>query len=1205
MRRVSQAANLRPTLTVDQAIIALRKGAALLKYGRRGRPHFCHFKLLQEPDGSYSLQWVSNASKGARKLDLASVNEIRLGQRTEVFRRHLRPHVDYLSFSLIYDNHTRSLDVVCKDSDELEMWLVGLQALTSDRSLQRSTSTASTASANLGALTSRSGASMQESPLANGAWGFENNTYSSAYSSSYGTFALPKSASSPSVFSVPASDFTSPGSTEGVTAVGVPVKFPSVSSQTQVELGDVYCWGEGMRGRDDNAHPIDALTPIPIFDMAALDVRTVSCGQWHAALVISGGQCFTWGETRGPHLGHGAALDAPTPQMVSALAGISTEQVACGAFHTAVVTVDGQLFTWGDGLNGSGVLGHGNDNNQWVPKLVRHSLEGVRVKQISCGPWHTALTTDEGELYTWGDGSFGTLGHGDRSSCHLPRPVEALSAHRSLMVACGVWHTAAVVEEAGHPDKGGVAYTWGDGDKGRLGHGDKEDALFPRRVDALWGEALRQVACGKRHTVALTMSGVVYSWGCNDYGQLGIGDNPPVQLQPILVQGKLHGVMVGAVACGMDHTAALGDNGAGVFTWGCGTNGRLGLGDVKNRTTPDHVTALRNRRVIQISCGASSMAVVCRHQDVSQADTDKCFTCKTRFGLGKKKRHTCYQCGHAFCGNCTSNKVLNATLAPYPDKPSRVCDPCFKSFGPESKVGTLVAAAKATQDARLPAQGGRPPRAPPAYMASASFTESQLTSRSQRSQPLPTGTMSPSAVLHRPLPLNPQAQQFLQSNFSHVLQRGSAPPRPLRSTGSHSSLKELDALSDPPSSPTPNDDTLSNTTGDMELPSPSDSERSQWGRTPKPHLNMAIANEEDFVVAIQKRVHDDDLSVTVSRKETSIARTSPINTSTSRSVKPSNSIGSSLNSYGTPGSTSVPKPSETAAESRPPASDVPRAISELEERCQRAEREVMRLRSLLDATAKASNKAKATSNGGQSRGVTSPTRTLPVLTTGRQSEGAGKGKSAPRPTGSATNAKATTSASSSAGMVRATAIRRSTLGATTSSNHSSGGTSPGSSGKEQVALLVQEDSYDSASSTPHAAHPSSRDITLPVGTSNLAYNGGEQEWVEEVDEGVFMTVVRAPTSAANELKSVQFSRDRFEAGAAEKWWDENRQQVLAALESAVPPSPVALRRTFSDHDIEGDSTAKSTDSQASGPARSSVVHIFPFNQNDSPQSSVG
>jgi len=109
---------------VEQAITGLKKGTHLLKYGRRGKPKFCPFKLSNDET---MLIWYTG--KVERQLRLNQVSRIIPGQRTAIFQRYPRPDKEFQSFSLIYGH--RSLDLICKDKDEAEAWFVGLKALIS------------------------------------------------------------------------------------------------------------------------------------------------------------------------------------------------------------------------------------------------------------------------------------------------------------------------------------------------------------------------------------------------------------------------------------------------------------------------------------------------------------------------------------------------------------------------------------------------------------------------------------------------------------------------------------------------------------------------------------------------------------------------------------------------------------------------------------------------------------------------------------------------------------------------------------------------------------------------------------------------------------------------------------------------------------------------------------------------------------------
>ncbi|KAL6583974.1 hypothetical protein OROMI_003263 [Orobanche minor] len=114
------------------------------------------------------------------------------------------------------------------------------------------------------------------------------------------------------------------------------------------------------------------------------------------------------------------------PRLVNALSGSNIISVGCGEYHTCAVTLTGDLCTWGDGICNSGLLGHGTELSFWTPRKVRGPMEGIRVTRISCGPWHSAAISSLGQLVTFGDGTFGALGHGDRCCTSVPREVSAL-----------------------------------------------------------------------------------------------------------------------------------------------------------------------------------------------------------------------------------------------------------------------------------------------------------------------------------------------------------------------------------------------------------------------------------------------------------------------------------------------------------------------------------------------------------------------------------------------------------------------------------------------------------------------------------------------------------------------------------------------------------------------------------------------------------
>ncbi|KAL5747426.1 hypothetical protein ACOSP7_024429 [Xanthoceras sorbifolium] len=687
----------------EQAIRALKKGTYLLKYGRWGKPKFCPFRLSSDET---LLIWYSG--KEEKQLKLSHISRIIPGQRTTIFQRYPQPKKECQSFSLLYSN--RSLDLICKDRDEAELWFTALKALISQGNYCKSRS--DSISSNSPRSHTRRNSPSNALPTSNDIIykdpgntetilvPYENspqNRLGKAFSEVISYTAAAKAftraesvAKSISFVSSGGLDDTSCRSSRANSFRFGSLSALSSSSQGSGEdldsLGDVFIWGEG-RGDvllGGGVHGVgissparsDALLPKALESTVVLDAHNIGCGSKHAVVVTKQGQIFSWGDGSGGRLGHGVEADVSFPKLIDAFSESNIDLVACGEFHTCAVTHSGDLYTWGDGIHNLGLLGHVSEVSYWTPKKVSGQMEGMHVSSVSCGPWHTAIVTSAGQLFTFGDGTFGALGHGDRSSTSMPREVEMLIGLRTLMASCGVWHTAAVVEvtidnSCSSSLSSKKLFTWGDGAKGQLGHGDKESKLVPCCVAV--PDEFCQVACGQSITIALTVSGKVYSMGSDDYGQLGSPGS--IGKIPTRVKGNIKHSHIQEIACGSYHIAVLSSK-AEVYTWGKGANGQLGHGDDENRNTPTLVETLKGKHVKSVVCGTNFTAAICVHKSVFSSDHSTCSGCRNPFNF-RRKRHNCYNCGLAFCKACSGKRSLKAALAPDTDKPYRVCDACF------------------------------------------------------------------------------------------------------------------------------------------------------------------------------------------------------------------------------------------------------------------------------------------------------------------------------------------------------------------------------------------------------------------------------------------------------------------------------------------------------------------------------------------------
>jgi len=135
----------------------------------------------------------------------------------------------------------------------------------------------------------------------------------------------------------------------------------------------------------------------------------------------------------------------------------------------------------------------------------------------------------------------------------------------------------------------GTVSSWGENEDGQLGNGNNTDSNEPVIVDmsgVLSGKTITAVAAGRYHSLALASDGIVYAWGGNRYGQLGNGNNINSNV-PIAVDtsGVLLGKTITAIAVGSEFSLALTSDGT-VYSWGSNNLGQLGNGSTTNTNVP-------------------------------------------------------------------------------------------------------------------------------------------------------------------------------------------------------------------------------------------------------------------------------------------------------------------------------------------------------------------------------------------------------------------------------------------------------------------------------------------------------------------------------------------------------------------------------------------------------------------------------------------
>lgn len=280
------------------------------------------------------------------------------------------------------------------------------------------------------------------------------------------------------------------------------------------------------------------------------------------------------------------------------------------AKHFLAITTNMKVLTWGSCKNEGGWLGMGD--REPYPKPVRLPYLSS-ITKVAVGSTHSAAVSAKGELYTWGRGHYGRLGHGDHQDQLKPKLVAALKTMRVVDVACGSGDAQSLAVTAD-----GTVYGWGDGDYGKLGMGGCGGTPTPVRLAHLKNAGVHavKVYCGHQFSVVLSKDGRVFTFGRGDNGRTGLGEESPLRT-PTLVPG-LTGYDIRYVAVGSCHVVCI-TNGGEVLVWGNDARGQLGGGGGSGGTvcTPSEVSVMRQVSVAGVACGPNQTILWTRSASVS------------------------------------------------------------------------------------------------------------------------------------------------------------------------------------------------------------------------------------------------------------------------------------------------------------------------------------------------------------------------------------------------------------------------------------------------------------------------------------------------------------------------------------------------------------------------------------------------------------
>ncbi|KAL3667951.1 hypothetical protein V7S43_006828 [Phytophthora oleae] len=284
-----------------------------------------------------------------------------------------------------------------------------------------------------------------------------------------------------------------------------------------MESGEVFAWGNGSNGRlglgdtNDRSSPTKVVIPTssPVKEAeGGSDIHTtpvcfrhIFCGASHSLGISWDGRAYAWGKNNQGQCGHGHTNDQWTIQEIESFhdnkEGEEEECVtyaAGGWEHTLFCTASGRVYSCGCGYKDSRragippVLGHGDCDRRLKPSLVQ-AFDDAREEMtiVACGWDHSLAVSATGNVYTWGSGTNGKLGHGDEESFDIPTLVRGMEGKRVKDAKAGCEHTVFLTYDH-------ELWTCGQGDSGRLGHGDSQTRKRPTKIDLFVESGLKPVA---------------------------------------------------------------------------------------------------------------------------------------------------------------------------------------------------------------------------------------------------------------------------------------------------------------------------------------------------------------------------------------------------------------------------------------------------------------------------------------------------------------------------------------------------------------------------------------------------------------------------------------------------------------------------------------------------------------------------------------
>ena len=379
------------------------------------------------------------------------------------------------------------------------------------------------------------------------------------------------------------SEFYSYNHTFSTTTTTTTLSTTTSTTASPIDYGQLWVWGDnyvGQLGLNYIAAEFGESSPIQLGSDSTWKI--ISSDEITATAIKNDGTLWVWGEnTKGQH-GQNDTIDRSSPVQVGT--GTDWEYVEAAPKATYAIKTNGTLWVWGD--NAQGQLGQNDLVIRSSPVQLGTDTDWAQIS--SDGTCAAAIKTN-GTLWTWGANSSvgrdGVLGHNDTVSRSSPVQV-GTDTNWSYIEAGG--GTIGDIFLGIKTD--GTLWSWGNNNYGQLGQNIASTVDRSSPVQIGTGTDWYDVAAGSGYVLATKTNGTLWAWGRNDQGQLGQNDtvyrSSPVQVG---TQTNWNYAIAGPYFSGL----AIKTNGT-LWAWGYNEGGYLAQNDTIDRSSPVQIGADTN-----------------------------------------------------------------------------------------------------------------------------------------------------------------------------------------------------------------------------------------------------------------------------------------------------------------------------------------------------------------------------------------------------------------------------------------------------------------------------------------------------------------------------------------------------------------------------------------------------------------------------------